>query len=42
MAANIGALSRAIFDSLKIGSPDDLGYFFYVHMTAGLRGRNKP
>jgi anaerobic magnesium-protoporphyrin IX monomethyl ester cyclase len=41
-AVNLGALSKAIFDSLKIRSPDDLGYFFYAHMTAGLNGRNKP
>ncbi len=41
LAANVGALSRAIFDSLKIRSLDDLGYFFYSRMTARLRGRNK-
>ena len=40
-AVNLGALSKAIFDSLKIRSPDDLGYFFYTHMAAGLNGRNK-
>ncbi|MGA2506776.1 MAG: radical SAM protein [Chitinispirillaceae bacterium] len=41
LATNIVALYKAFHDSIRIRSWDDLGYFFYTHMTTGQNGRNK-